>query len=79
MTSGDRQQVLAYVRPSLMFSDEEVRTRSEVIDLVLDWAEFYWQPLRHQGPFDYGDPAYFGRSTALWTRAAKASVCGSSR
>ena len=72
MASDDREQVLAYVQRSLTFTDEEMKTRSDIVDLVLEWAHFYWQPLRTEGPFDYGDPAYFGRSIALWTRAAKA-------
>jgi predicted unusual protein kinase regulating ubiquinone biosynthesis (AarF/ABC1/UbiB family) len=72
MISPDRRDVLAYIKVSLMFSDEEMRTKTDIVDLVDDWAQFYWKPLRTEGVFDFGDPGFFGQATDLWLRAAKA-------
>jgi aarF domain-containing kinase len=72
MCSSDRGRVLAYVQQSLMFSDEEMRAKTKIVDLVSEWADFYWEPLRTVGSFDYGDPAYLSRGMAFWKRAAEA-------
>lgn len=72
MCSSDRDQVLAYVQRSLMLSDQEMKAKTKLVDLVTEWADFYWEPLRTVGSFDYGDPAYMNRGMALWKRAAEA-------
>ena len=57
-----------------MFSDEEMQSRAGIVDLVEEWANFYWEPLRAAGPFDYGDPNFISRAMALWKRAAEVRV-----
>ena len=74
MRSTDRRQALACIQRSLMFSDEEMRSRANVVDLVEDWANFYWTPLRAEGLFDYGDPEFIRRGMSLWKRAAETRV-----
>lgn len=74
MRSGDRARVLAYIQRSLMFSDEEMAARSDAIDVVEKWAEFYWAPWRADGTFDFGDSAYFGQSITLWKDAMRTRV-----
>ena len=74
MQSLDQAELLAYVQRSLMFSDQEMNTKSEIVDLVHEWASFYWEPLRFEGAFDFGNPEYFGQSTKLWIRAAQSRV-----
>ncbi len=75
MGSTDRRQILAYIQRSLMFSDEEMQSRASTVDLVEEWANYYyWEPLRSAGPVDYGDPDFINRGLALWKRAAEARV-----
>jgi predicted unusual protein kinase regulating ubiquinone biosynthesis (AarF/ABC1/UbiB family) len=74
MCSSDPDVLREYVQASLTFSDEEMRSKAHVVDLVIEWAEFYWQPLRTDGPFDYGDAAYLNRGIELWKRAAQVRV-----
>src|SRR5579863_7074702 len=71
MCSTDRSRVLAYIQHSLMFSDEEVKARPDVVELVEDWANFYWAPLRATHPIDCGKPEYFNRAIELFKRAAE--------
>lgn len=35
--------------------------------LVIDFCDWLWQPMRHTGPFDFGDPSYFQRGVDLTT------------
>jgi aarF domain-containing kinase len=74
MHSTDRSQLLAYIQRSLMFSDPEMQSRARIVDLVEEWAKFYWEPLLTAGPFDYADPEFVNRGMALWKRAAEARV-----
>ena len=74
MRSTDRGQVLAYVQRSLMFSDQEMQTRATIVDFVEEWANYYWEPLRAAGSFNYGDPDFINRGMALWKRAGEARV-----
>ena len=74
MNSRDRQTVLAYCQRSLMFTDDEMRTQPQVVELVQDWGEFYWEPVRAGGEFDYGDPKHLRRGMELWKRAAQVRV-----
>ena len=57
-----------------MFSDQEMQSRADIVDLVEEWANFYWEPGRAAGPFDYGDPEFINRGVALYQRAAEARV-----
>jgi hypothetical protein len=54
-----------------MFSEEEMAHRHDVVDLVEEWANFYWRPLRTEGAFDYGNPENFALSLDLWRRVAE--------
>jgi hypothetical protein len=67
-------QALAYIQYSLMFSNQEMQSRAGIVDLVEAWANFYWEPLRAAGSFDYGNPDYVNRGIALWKRAAEVRV-----
>src|SRR5579863_791103 len=69
MRSTDRSHVLALIQRNLMFSDQEMQSRASIVDLVEEWAHFYWEPLRAAGLFDYGDPEFINRGMALWKRA----------
>jgi len=74
MNSPDRNKVLAYCQRSLMFTDEEMSANPQIVQLVEDWGEFYWKPLRRDGEFDYGDPAFLHHGMELWKRAAQVRV-----
>lgn len=72
MCCSDRRKLLDYVQRSLMFSNHEMASKANIVDLVVDWANFYWEPITTTGFFDYGDPHYLNRGMALWKRAAEA-------
>lgn len=72
MCSSDPDVIRDYVQFSLMYSDEEMRSKAKVVELVTEWVDYYWQPMRTNGPFDYGDPGYLDRGMQLWRRAAEA-------
>jgi predicted unusual protein kinase regulating ubiquinone biosynthesis (AarF/ABC1/UbiB family) len=36
--------------------------------LVREFTEWFWEPLRHEGPFDLGSEGYFPRGVALWSQ-----------
>ena len=74
MVSADADQVRAYVQQSLMFSDDEMKSKAGVVEFVTEWANFYWEPMATQGPFDYGNPDYLQRGAALWKRATEFRV-----
>lgn len=57
-----------------MFSDEEMRTKGQIVKLVEEWANFSWESLRTDGAFDFGNPDYIGRSIPLWKRAATSGI-----
>lgn len=40
-------------------------------DLIHDLCEWIWLPLRHAGPFDFGDPAHFRRGADLMAVAMR--------
>jgi aarF domain-containing kinase len=31
-----------------------------------EWAEWVWEPMKHDGPFDFGDPGYFRRGIDIY-------------
>lgn len=35
-------------------------------DLMKEWCDWVWEPLRHEGLFDFGDPTYFRRGMKLY-------------
>jgi aarF domain-containing kinase len=72
MKSPRREDLLAYIQKSLTFSDDEMAAQSDVVNLVEEWANFYWRPLRTEGRFDYGNPDHFRVAIDLWRRAAEA-------
>ena len=45
-------------RPDRRVHPEHVRLTGEV-------ADWLWEPVRHEGPFDFGDPEYFRRGVGL--------------
>jgi predicted unusual protein kinase regulating ubiquinone biosynthesis (AarF/ABC1/UbiB family) len=72
MISSDRNKVLAYCQRSLMFTDQEMSAKSQIVDLVEEWGNFYWEPVRKDGPFNFGNSDYFRQGMDLWKRAALA-------
>jgi predicted unusual protein kinase regulating ubiquinone biosynthesis (AarF/ABC1/UbiB family) len=74
MCSTDRSRVLKYIQHSLMFSDQEMRSRTDVVDLVEEWANLYWGPLRAAHPIDCSKSEYFNRAITLFQRAAEVRV-----
>jgi predicted unusual protein kinase regulating ubiquinone biosynthesis (AarF/ABC1/UbiB family) len=72
MRSPERADFLAYIQESLTFTDEEMARRPEVVNLVEEWADFYWRPLRTEGAFDYGNPENIAQALDLWRRAVEA-------
>jgi predicted unusual protein kinase regulating ubiquinone biosynthesis (AarF/ABC1/UbiB family) len=74
MFSSASDRVLEYVQKSLMFSDQEMKSKTDIVELVTQWADFYCEPMKSTGPFDYGNPAYLQRGIELWKRAAQARV-----
>ncbi|HEX5008777.1 MAG TPA: AarF/UbiB family protein, partial [Planctomycetota bacterium] len=36
-------------------------------ELIRRFADWLWEPIRHEGPFDLGREDYFPRGVALWT------------
>jgi predicted unusual protein kinase regulating ubiquinone biosynthesis (AarF/ABC1/UbiB family) len=36
------------------------------MQVLRDWAEWIWKPMKHEGPFDFGNPEYFQRGTELY-------------
>lgn len=74
MSGPDRSKVLAYCQRNLMFTDEEMSANPRIVELVEEWSEYNWKPLRTSGEFDYGDPEYLRHGMDLWKRAAQIRV-----
>lgn len=73
--STDGSRVLGYIQRSLMFSDQEMQSRANIVELVEEWVNIYWEPLRAVGPFDYGDPDFVHRVMTLWNWSNARSSC----
>lgn len=67
---GNRDDVLAHIQRSLMLTDEEMRKIPELIEVMEEFCDYYWEPLRHQGPFDYSNPGYLRHGFDLLSRTA---------
>jgi len=50
---------------------EDAEFTREHRQLLCDFADWLWEPLRHAGPFDLGSADYFPRGVALWTSAVR--------
>lgn len=57
------------LRPALLraadMTDAE-RVEEERLDLMEKWCEWVWEPLKHQGPFDFGDPDHLRRGMNVY-------------
>jgi len=51
---GSREEIVRYVKRSLGMA-EDAPIEPEHLRLIERLCEWTWRPLRHQGPFDYGD------------------------
>jgi len=40
--------------------------QDERIKLIMQWSDWAWEPVIHEGPFDFGDPDYFRRGAELY-------------
>ena len=69
--NGTREQVLADVQRSLMFSDDEMKKNPQLIELMVEFSDYYWQQISDDGPFDYSDPEYLRRGFDLLRRTTK--------
>ena len=38
----------------------------ERLGIMREWCDWVWEPMRHEGPFDFGHPEYFRRGTELY-------------
>ncbi len=47
--------------------DADATMTDEHRRLVREFADWFWEPLRHEGPFDLGSESYFPRGIALWS------------
>ena len=56
---------------SAMMTDKEYAKNSEAIDLIVEWFDFYNEPILYEGEFDYGNPEYMRRASELLDRAFK--------
>lgn len=48
--------------------DEGAPMTDEHRALIRSFADWLWEPLRHEGPFDLGSQDYFPRGVALWSQ-----------
>ena len=39
---------------------------AEHVDMAVRWADWSWEPMLKQGPFDFGDPDYFSRGVKIF-------------
>ena len=46
-------------------------TREEQLRMAEEWADWAWEPLLHDGLFDFGDPDYFARGMKHFTELLK--------
>jgi len=68
---GTRDDVLSHIQRSLLLSDERMQKIPELIDVMVEFCDYYWQPLRQEGPFDFSDPEYLRRGFDLMARTAR--------
>ncbi|MBU0717149.1 MAG: AarF/ABC1/UbiB kinase family protein [Planctomycetes bacterium] len=38
----------------------------ERMKLIMRWSDWAWEPVIHEGPFDFGDPEYFRRGAEMY-------------
>jgi predicted unusual protein kinase regulating ubiquinone biosynthesis (AarF/ABC1/UbiB family) len=57
MCSGDDEDVLWALRASLGLAEGD-QLAPEVMARNIEFARWVWRPYFHDGPFDFGDPAY---------------------
>ncbi len=44
---------------------------ADQVDLCVEWADWAWEPLLQEGPFDFGDPEYFSRGMKMFAELLK--------
>jgi len=42
------------------------RAEQRRMELYREWSKWLWEPIRHSGPFDFGDESYFRRGMELY-------------
>lgn len=47
------------------------RIKEDHLRLVKRWCDWSWEPLLHDGPFDFGDRSYFARGVELFGEVVK--------
>ena len=67
---GDQQAWERGVRLGTRLPEDAV-LGDEHRQLLRDFCDWLWEPLRHDGPFDLGSATYFPRGMDLWTLAVR--------
>ena len=68
---GTHEDVLAVVQESAEFSDDEMKTHSELVELMVEGFHYYLEPHVYDGLFDFGDPEYIRRGVEWLERVSK--------
>ena len=68
---GTPEDVLAIVQESLQMTDEEMKTKSELVELIVEGFHYYTEPHLQDEPFDYGDREYLRRGVDWLRRVSK--------
>ncbi|MBC8355702.1 MAG: AarF/ABC1/UbiB kinase family protein [Planctomycetes bacterium] len=68
---GTHEDVLAVVQESAEFTDDELETHSELVDLMVEGFHYYLEPHVYDGLFDFGDPEYIRRGVDWLRRVSK--------
>lgn len=63
-TDGTREQVVEAILRGTDFSRQEMIDLG-ILDLMVDYCRWIWEPITHDGPFDYGDPDYIRRGIEI--------------
>jgi hypothetical protein len=61
------------LRASLGLAEGE-ELAPEILGLNLEFSRWLWRPYRHDGPFDFGDPAYLREGVDLVTAIGRARI-----
>lgn len=67
---GTREQVVASIRQGTEFTDEELAD-TEMLSIMVEYCRWFWEPMTHDGPFDYGNVDHLRRGLDIiqrWSR-----------
>ena len=70
-SAGTFAQKLETVRRGVLFSDEEMRAKSEYVKVIVDGCDYMTRPFAQQGLFDFGDEKYLREGFEFLARAAR--------